>query len=282
MGRSALITGASRGLGAALARAYWEAGASLMLAARSAAGLKALAASLPPRAGQRVIVRAADLADPAAPAELAATAWEAFPVLDILVNNAAIQGPIGPTWDNNWDAWQATVRVNLLTPVALCRLCAPRMAAQGGGKIINLSGGGATGPRPGFSAYATAKAGLVRFTETLAAELQERGVEVNAVSPGMLNTAMQAAIAAAGPAQAGEREYAQAVRALGGEAAAFERAAALCVFLASAASDGITGRLLSAVWDDWAALPARLADLRASDVYTLRRIVPKDRGLNWD
>jgi 3-oxoacyl-[acyl-carrier protein] reductase len=156
------------------------------------------------------------------------------------------------------------------------------MAAQGGGKIINLSGGGATAPRPGFSAYAAAKAGLVRFTETLAAELQDDGVDVNAVSPGMLNTAMQAAIVAAGPEQTGEREYAQAMRAAESETAAIERAAALCVFLGSAASDGITGRLLSAVWDNWAALPARLAELRASDVFTLRRITPKDRGLDWE
>ncbi len=281
-GRAALITGASRGLGAALARAYWAAGASLCLSARSGDDLNALAASLPPRDGQQVVFYAADLSDPAAPAQLAAAASEAFPALNILINNAALQGPIGPAWDNDWDAWQTALRVNLLAPVELCRLCAPRLRAQGRGKIINLSGGGATGPRPGFSAYAAAKAGLVRFTETLAAELQDHGVDVNAVSPGMLNTAMQAAIVAAGPAQAGEREYAQARRAAEGEAAAFERAAALCVFLGSAASDGITGRLLSAVWDDWAALPARLAELRASDVFTLRRITPKDRGLDWE
>lgn len=278
-GRSALITGASRGLGAALARAYWAAGANLLLAARSAGSLEALAASLPPRAGQRVAVCAVDLTEADAPARLAQAAQDAFPVLNILVNNAAIVGPIGPVWENGWEAWQGTLRVNLLAPVALCRLCAPRMAA--GSKIINLSGGGATGPRPGFSAYATAKAGLVRFTETLAAELLERGVDVNAVAPGRLNTAMQAAIIEAGPEQAGEHEYVQAVRAPDNEAAAFERAAALGVFLGSGASDGITGRLLSAAWDDWAALPARLSELRGSDLYTLRRIRPQDRGLAW-
>src|SRR6185503_10747901 len=131
--------------------------------------------------------------------------------LHILVNNAALVGPIGPAWENDWDDWQQTLRVNLLAPVALCRLCASWLPT--GGKIINLSGGGATGPRPGFSAYATAKAGLVRFTENLAAELKDRGVDVNAVAPGMLNTAMQIAIKNAGPARAGEREFQQALRA---------------------------------------------------------------------
>jgi 3-oxoacyl-[acyl-carrier protein] reductase len=280
-GRAALITGASRGLGAAIARAFWTAGANLMLTARSAADLNALAGELPRRAGQQVHTLADDLADPAAPGRIGAAAQSAFPRLHILVNNAAIQGPIGSVWENDWAAWQATLRVNLLAPVDLCRRCGPGMAANGGGKIINLSGGGATGPRAGFSAYATAKAGLVRFTETLAAELKDEGVEVNAVAPGMLNTSMQAAILAAGPGRAGEREFAQARQAGDAESGSMERAAALCVFLGSPASDGITGRLLSAVWDDWEHLPERAAVLGESDVYTLRRIGPKDRGLDW-
>jgi NAD(P)-dependent dehydrogenase (short-subunit alcohol dehydrogenase family) len=281
-GRAALLTGASRGLGAALARAFWEAGASLLLAARSAPALEAVAAGLPPRAGQRAVIHAADLGDPAAPARLAAAAHEHFPDLHILVNNAAIVGPIGRAWDTDWDAWQAALRVNLLAPVALCRLVAPRMRARGGGKIINLSGGGAAGPRPGFSAYAASKAALVRFTETLAAELDGSGVDVNAVAPGMLNTRMQAAVLRAGPEQAGEGEVAQAGRAAEGEAQALDRAARLCVFLASPRSDGLSGRLISAAWDDWERLPERLDAVRASDVYTLRRITPQDRGLAWE
>jgi 3-oxoacyl-[acyl-carrier protein] reductase len=281
VGRTALITGASRGLGVAIAQAYWAAGASLFLTARSAEALERLAGDLPPRPDQRAIVFAADLADPTAPERVVAAARQTFTSINILVNNAAIVGPIGPAWENEWDAWQQTLRVNLLAPVALCRLCAPVMVANGGGKLINLSGGGATGPRAGFSAYATAKAGLVRFTETLAVELHAQGVAVNAVAPGMLNSDMQAEIVAAGPARAGDREYAQAQRALEGTAGSLERAAALCVFLGSTASDGITGRLLSAVWDQWEQLPERLDALRDSDVYTLRRIVPQDRGLAW-
>ena len=226
-------------------------------------------------------MRPADLADPTVPAHLIAELRATLPTLNVLVNNAAIQGPIGLAWENDWTAWQTTLQVNLLAPVALCRLCVPWMAQQGWGKIINLSGGGATGPRTRFSAYAVAKTGLVRFSETLAEEAGDVGVSVNCIAPGAMDTAMLATVLEAGPAAVGQREYEQAQRASQQGAAIIERAAALAVFLAAAASDGITGKLISAVWDPWASLPDHLDELRRSDIYTLRRIVPKDRDMGW-
>jgi 3-oxoacyl-[acyl-carrier protein] reductase len=278
--RNCLITGASRGLGAKIAAAFWEAGANLMLVARTASALKQVADGLPRRADQRVITYAADLSDPQAPEQIIAEARKEFGALDVLVNNAGIQGPIGPCWENDWQAWQTTLQVNLLAPIALCRLCVPWMAQRGRGKIVNLSGGGATGPRPNFSAYATAKVGLVRFSETLAKETHSMRIEVNCIAPGAMDTAMLAAIVEAGPEAAGQREYELAVKACSTGEATLVRAVALCMFLASSASDGITGKLISAVWDPWETLPNHLEDLR-TDVYTLRRIVPKDRGMRW-
>jgi NAD(P)-dependent dehydrogenase (short-subunit alcohol dehydrogenase family) len=149
------------------------------------------------------------------------------------------------------------------------------------GKIINLSGGGATGPRPNFSAYATAKAGLVRFSETLAVEAQSCGVDINCIAPGAMGTDMMKAVLAAGPAQAGEREYAQAQKILATGDTAGLRAVELAVLLASSASDGITGRLISAVWDAWEQLPSRWPEIQKSDIFTLRRITPTDRGFHW-
>jgi len=278
--RNCLITGASRGFGAKVAAAFWEAGANLILVARTALVLQQVADALPRRPDQRVITHVADLSDPQAPVQIITEARKEFAVLDVLVNNAGIQGPIGPCWENDWQAWQASLQVNLLAPVALCRLCVSWMARQGRGKIINLSGGGATNPRPNLSAYATAKAAVVRFSETLAEETRSLGIQVNCVAPGAMGTAMLAAIVEAGPQAAGQREYDQAVRILSREDATSERAAALCVFLASSVSDGITGKLISAVWDPWETLPDHLDDLR-TDVYTLRRIVPKDRNMSW-
>jgi len=280
-GHNCLITGASRGLGASLAAAFWEAGANLLLVARSETGLSGVAESLGQREGQHLAVLAADLSVPTAPERIAAAAQKQFSTLDVLVNNAALQGPIGPAWQNDWAAWQATLQVNLLAPAALCRFCVPWMLQRGHGKILNLSGGGAAAPRANFSAYGTAKAGLVRFSEILAQETREFGIDVNCLAPGAINTAMTADVIEAGPTAAGRQEYEQALKLRLAGAAVPDKAIALAVFLASRASDGLTGRLLSAVWDPWETLPEHLAELQQSDIYTLRRIVPKDRGLDW-
>jgi NAD(P)-dependent dehydrogenase (short-subunit alcohol dehydrogenase family) len=132
----------------------------------------------------------------------------------------------------------------------------------------------------GLSAYAASKAAVVRLAETLALELASRRVDVNALSPGALNTQMLDEVLAAGPERVGEQRYRQALSQKSGGGAPPERAAELAVWLASPASDGITGKLLSAVWDPWERLAEHRTEL-ASDIYTLRRIVPADRGLDW-
>lgn len=124
-----------------------------------------------------------------------------------------------------------------------------------------------------------AKSALVRFTETLAVELADSGVTVNAVAPGAMNTRMVDEVVEAGPGGSGEYFAAVARRTAGGHAP--DAAVALIAWLASPASDGITGRLISAVWDPWETLAARREELAGSDIYTLRRIVPKDRGKSW-
>lgn len=277
-GFRALITGASRGLGRAIALEFWTSGASLALVARDAASLDRLAAELPPRETQQAIVIPADLSDPAAPAAIFHRLRETWDHLDALVNNAAIAGPIGPAWENDWPAWQQTIHVDLLAPVALCRLAVPLM--RPGSAIVNLSGGGATGPRPNFSAYGTAKAALVRFTETLAVEAAPLGIRANAIAPGVMATEMLEAVVHAGAENAGE-DYQRAldVKRSGGQPP--EKAAALAWYLASPASEGITGRLISAVWDPWMQLADHSTELQGSDIYTLRRIVPEDRGKQW-
>jgi 3-oxoacyl-[acyl-carrier protein] reductase len=153
--------------------------------------------------------------------------------------------------------------------------------ARGEGKIVNLSGGGATAPLPRISAYAASKAAVVRLTETLAEELRGTRIDVNAVAPGALNTRLLDEVIAAGPDKVGKVFYERALKQQSDGGAPLDKGAALCAFLLSSASDGISGRLLSALWDPWAELPERRAELMAGDIYTLRRIVPKDRGSNW-
>ncbi len=252
-GRTAIVTGGTRGLGLEIARAFVAAGAKVLVTGRDHAALDASGLD-----GVR-----ADVGDAAACAEVVGRAGEPT----ILVNNAGILGPVGRVEDVGWDAWVETLRVNLLGTVLMCRAVLPGMRDRGYGKIVNLSGGGATGPRANFSAYAASKAAVVRFTETIADEVRGTGIDVNAVAPGALNTRMRDEVLAAGPERAGA-EYAATLER--GETS-FEPATRLAVFLASAASDGISGRLIAALWDDWEAFPGTAMD---ADAYTLRRIVP--------
>ena len=202
--------------------------------------------------------------------------------IDVLVNNAAEQGPIGKTWEIPARAWADTITADLVAPAAICGAAVALMAKRGGGgSIINLSGGGATGPRQNFSAYATAKAGLVRFSETLAEEAKPLGVTVNCVAPGPMATDMLAIVQQAGVEVAGEREIAAARKALEGGNKTLLAAVELTVFLASSAGQGVTGKLISALWDNWQDFPDHAGELGASDVYTLRRITGRDRGILW-
>jgi 3-oxoacyl-[acyl-carrier protein] reductase len=122
----------------------------------------------------------------------------------------------------------------------------------------------------------------VRLTENLAEEVRPAHIDVNAVAPGALNTQMLEQTLAAGPELAGQGQFVQALKQKESGGSSIERAAALCVYLASSASDGITGRLISAPWDPWATLHERMAELGSSDIYTLRRIVPADRSRQWN
>ena len=148
-------------------------------------------------------------------------------------------------------------------------------------KIIQLSGGGATSPLPYISAYAASKAGIVRFMETLAEEVRADGIDINSIAPGALNTRLLDEVLSAGPEKVGRPFYDRALKQKADGGAPLERGAALAVFLASSGSDGITGKLISAVWDPWEEFPMHMEDLQKTDIYTLRRIVPKDRGFSW-
>jgi NAD(P)-dependent dehydrogenase (short-subunit alcohol dehydrogenase family) len=283
-GRTALITGATRGLGFQIAQAYLRAGAGgICICGREASSLERAIFELTQIAApsQRVLGHVADVSSPTDVEQLVGAAIEGLGEITILVSNAGVYGPKGPIATTDWLDWVRAVEINLFGSVLLARALAPHFIAQGYGKILQLSGGGATKPLPGLSAYAASKAAVVRFAETLALELGEHRIDVNSIAPGALNTGMLDEVLTAGPALVGEAYYEQALEQQRSGGAPIERATELAVFLGSATSDGITGKLLSAVWDTWSELPAHRPELE-SDVYTLRRILPADRGLEWD
>jgi NAD(P)-dependent dehydrogenase (short-subunit alcohol dehydrogenase family) len=282
-GRVALITGGNQGLGLAIARAYVEQGASVMLCARDERLLEAARAELAAvaRSDQRVLAVPADVSNPASVHEVVAQTLAAFSRVHALVNNAGIYGPKGVIEDVDWKEWTRAMEINVYGSILMCRELVPHFKTHRYGKIIQLSGGGATNPMPRLSAYAASKAAIVRFAETLAEEVRGEGIDVNCIAPGALNTRMLDEVIEAGPGQVGAAFYEKALKQKQQGGAGLEKAAALAVFLASAASDGVTAKLISALWDPWADLPQRKEELDRSDVYTLRRIVPQDRGKSW-
>jgi len=282
-GRFALITGASQGLGAEIARHYVTNGASVMLCARSADKIateqQSLATLLVP--GARIVTIAGDVGEPKDVDRIFEKLRAEFPRLDILVNNAGIYGPMGNIEDVDWNEWVDAIRINLLGPVYVSRAAMPLFRAQRYGKIINISGGGAANPMPAITAYAASKAGVVRFTESLALECKDDHIDVNAIAPGALVTRMMDQLLEAGPEKVGQQFFDRMKKIALEGGTPLDVGAALCVFLGSSESDGITGKLIAAQWDRWEDWPKHLDELTASDVYTLRRIIGRDRNKEW-
>lgn len=282
-GKVAIITGANQGLGLVISHKYVNAGASLVMCARNGDLLtraqKELTSGL--ASGQIIEVIPADVSDMQSVEQVVKATLQRFGQIDILVNNAGIYGPMGPIEETDWVQWIKAIEINLFGSILMCRAVLPVMKKQHKGKIIQLSGGGATSPMPNFSAYAASKAAIVRFAETLAGEVREFNIDVNAIAPGMLNSRMLDEVLAASPEKVGQAFFDKSIKQKESGGSGFDQGAELAVFLASDASNGITGKLISALWDNWEHWPEHLDELRTSDVYTLRRIAGRDRGVSW-
>jgi NAD(P)-dependent dehydrogenase (short-subunit alcohol dehydrogenase family) len=279
-----LVTGASQGLGKAIAEAFVREGAHVAICARDGKMINAVKADLERIAasGQKILARACDVTSKSEVPEFFSALDRELGPIDVLVNNAGVYGPKGPSEEVDLEEWMHAIEINLLGTFLPTQQAITRMKPRKRGKIINLSGGGATNPLPRISAYAAAKAAVVRLTETLAEELRDFGIQVNAVAPGALNTRLLDEVLQAGPDVVGAEFYQKALNQRDSGGAPLQNGANACVYLASAQSAGITGKLLSAIWDPWDRLHEFSKALDKSDIYTLRRIVPADRGLDWD
>lgn len=283
-GKNAIVTGATRGLGYAIAQKFVEEGASLVICGRNLVQLeKALNDLRSIRSEeQQIIGFSLDVGDEKGVINLINTSIQKFQRIDIVVNNAGIYGPKGILEDVSSQEWIDAIHINLLSVFFMCKAILPHMRENRKGKIINLSGGGATAPLPRISAYAASKAAVVRLTETLAEEYRENGIDINAIAPGALNTRLLDEVLSSGSEIVGKTFYEKALKQKNDGGTPLETGAALCAYLGSDQSDGITGKLISAVWDPWPKLAEYHDDLNGSDIYTLRRITEKDRGKNWD
>lgn len=282
-GKVAIVTGANRGLGLEIARRFVQSGASIAVCARDDRLLDETKEKLRKycNAGQRVEAMAVDVSNREDVSRFITATLDRFGAIHVLVNNAGIYGPMDTIEKVDWDDWVRAIEINLFGSVLMCRAVLPTMKAQRKGKIIQLSGGGATNPLPRISAYAVSKAAVVRFVETLAEEVRGNGIDVNAIAPGALNTRLLDEVLAAGPEKVGEEFFRKSLRQKESGGAPLKAGADLAAFLASDKSEGITGRLISAMWDNWTHWGEHIQELNSSDVYTLRRIVGRDRGFAW-
>lgn len=186
-GKVAIVTGASRGIGQAVAEAYADAGAKVVISSRKQDGVDAVAEGIRAKGGE-VLAVAAHNGDKAALQALAQAALDAYGRVDILVNNAATNPHFGTLLDAEDSLWQKTIEVNIMGTIWLTQAVVPSMRANGGGKVINVAS--VNGLRPGHmqGIYSMTKAALISLTQTLAMELADDGICVNAIAPGLIRT----------------------------------------------------------------------------------------------
>ncbi|MGC5615115.1 SDR family NAD(P)-dependent oxidoreductase [Georgenia sp. Z1491] len=233
-GKKVVLTGASRGIGEAIAEVLAEAGADLVLSGRDEAALEDTAAAVRAK-GRTAHLVPADLTTPAGARELGRKALEIFGHVDVLINNAGV-AHIAPYTELTQEQWDATLAVNLTAPFALTQEIAPSMIEQGHGKIINIASQTGVIAADDHAAYAASKGGLISLTKVLAGELGPHNIQVNAVAPTVILTPMGEQVW--GPPEKGDPMKAKIPLGRFGQPV---EVADLVLYLAAPASDFMTG-----------------------------------------
>jgi len=265
-GRVALITGGGRGIGRAIAEGFAREGAAVAITARTASQLNETSMAIE-AAGGKVVAVAADVSDYASVERMVSAVVDTLGPIDILINNAGTQERGGPLWELDPDEWKRTIDVNLTGQFFVTRTVLPGMIERGSGRIVNMSSAAAVVPGgyTYFSAYASAKAGLNRMTETLASELQGRGISVFAIHPGGVRTDLLATnfnpdLEKYVPGRA-ERMWSTDTPP--------ERSVNLCLQLVSGTVDALSGAYFG-IEDDIDEIARRADEVRGRDLYKLR------------
>lgn len=233
-GRVAVVTGASRGLGRAMALALAEAGADLALVARSKGDLEETAAGVE-TLGRRALVLPADVTQPPEVEAAGRQVLDAFGRIDVLVNNSGL-AVVKPLVETTSEEWHAVLETNLTGAFNCCRAIGPAMIARKAGKVINLASVLGAHGLSGYTAYSASKGGIIALTRTLAVEWARHNIQVNAIAPGWFLTPMNA------PAFADEQIRDRLLREVPARRVGKpEELGPLVVYLASPASDFMTG-----------------------------------------
>ena len=267
----AVVTGGSGGIGFRVAEVYLKEGARVMISARREDELVKAVKKLKTLSSE-IAYQVADVSVNEDCLVLVSKTMAVFGPVEVLVNAAGIYGPIGPSAEVDIGHWKQTYEINVFGAFQMIQAVLPEMIKRKSGKIINFSGGG-DGPLPNFSAYNSSKGAIVRLTETIAAEVKGYNIDTNCIAPGPVNTKFLEDALAAGENKVGKEKYQNLLKQKEGGGVPPEKAAELCLFLASSDSNGLTGKFLSAVWDkynDWTR--EDVERIIESDAFTLRRI----------
>lgn len=269
-GKIALVTGASRGLGQAFAIGLARAGMSLALTARTAADLEQTLALVKAEGVQSIAITA-DVSDSRAVLAMVESTEQELGCIDLLVNNAGVSEPFGPTWETDPDEWWRCQEVNVRGTFLCCHEVLRRMVPRQRGRIINVASGVGTRPVAYMSAYGTSKTSIIRLSEVLAAEAQRFGISVFSISPGSVRTAMAEQILANNGAMKWfgwlEDLYQK------GQNVTPQPATQLVLYLASGAADHLSGRFFG-VAEDPADVVRRSEQILREDMYGLRMRLP--------
>ena len=279
-GKNILITGGSMGIGYAAAQVCLQSGGNVVICARNKNDLDTAVDSLKVQGYQNIIGIPADVTQQQQ-VEIALNTVESnFGSLSALIHAAGVLEPIGDITKVDPKKWFNTIETNLFGTFLVTRQSCLRFKQTGGGKIVLFSGGGAAYPFPNYTAYACSKVGVVRFTETVAQEMAPHNIQVNCVAPGFVVTRMQQQTLDAG--ELAGIDYIEKTKdqiEKGGVPATVAGNAA--AFLISDQANGITGKFVAAPYDGWKEWPEHLEELKSTDIFTLRRIIPKERGMDW-
>ncbi len=267
-----VVTGGSQGIGFAVAKKCASEGAMVVIAARNRKDLENALAGLKKIADNNHKYYSLDVSQYNQVQDFANWCAQEYGKIDGLVNCAGIYGPIGKIYQVELEKFFEALRINFFGTVSMCHAFIPHFNSNSRKKIINYSGGGAASPFPNYSAYATSKIAIVRFTENLSIELSNEGFDVNCIAPGFVVTRLHQQTIDAGPEKATAAFLEKTKQTMESGGVPPEKAANLTAFLLSSESDGISGKFLSAPWDPWEGKEFQNKLRNDKDLATLRRI----------
>jgi NAD(P)-dependent dehydrogenase (short-subunit alcohol dehydrogenase family) len=276
----AIVTGGSRGIGKAIAERFAQEGCNLMLASRTKSELEKTAESIKKQFSVNISSYQTDIGNENEVTSLIQKTIAEFGKIDILVNNAAIVGPTGEISQINGQEFFNTLKNNIGGTVFCTKAVIPHMKSQKQGCIINLSGGGGLYPLPYYDAYSASKAAIVRLTENFALELEKFNIFVTAISPGAVNTKMFDEQLKIGKNSIGEKNWQALQDRLTSGGDSIYKASELALFIACQNRKELNGRVISAIWDNWENISKQKEKIIDTDVFQMRRIVPKDRDID--